>query len=229
MMGTITGCGTRITGGGTSEFMCIWWYWWLGSSGGGGGGIRCDGKLWNGGRNLNKLIGGRGINWSGGRLKFVGWTCFGLLLFIWLWIFALKSDGKFVFMILSLLEFVPFEPWFVLFVSAKRAEALRFRKFFWWNMLRESNFEDGKTFINGFFERSMLLSHDKLTELDVIVEDDEGCWDCVTIIFGIAGFSQLVGVGVRETTLSGVGDRVRQFLSHKSGVIKVSKKENMGN
>lgn len=90
-------------------------------------------------------------------------------------------------------------------------------------MLRESNFEDGKTFINGFLERSLLLSYDKLAELDVIVDDDEG-WDCVTIIFGIAGFSQLVGVGVREATLSGDGDRVRQFFNHKSGVIKVSKK-----
>lgn len=132
-------------------------------------------------------------------------------------------------MILSLLEFVPFELWFVLLVSANRAETLRFRKLFWWNMLRESNFEDGKTFISGFFERSRLLSHDKLTEHDVIVDDDDGSWDCVTIIFGIVGFSQLVGVGVREAALSGDGDRVRQFLSHKSGVIKVSKKENTAN
>ena len=126
-------------------------------------------------------------------------------------------------MILSLLDFVPFELWFVLLVSANRAETLRFRKLFW-NMLRESNFEDGKTFINGFFERSTTSSHDKLTELDVIVEDDEG-WDCVAIMFGIVGFSQLVGVGVRET-FSGDGDRDRQFLSHKSGVIKVSKRQN---
>lgn len=85
-------------------------------------------------------------------------------------------------------------------------------------MLRESNFEDGRTFINGFFVRSMMLSHDKLTEFDVIVEDDDG-WDWVTIIF-VVDFST-VGVGVREA-LCGDGDLVRQFFSHKSGVIKLS-------
>jgi hypothetical protein len=108
-------------------------------------------------------------------------------------------------------------------VSASRAETRRFRRLFW-NILRESNFEDGRTFINGFLERSTTFSHDKLTELEVIVDDDEGC-DCVTIIFGIGDFSQLLGVGVREW-LSGDGDRERQFLSHKSGVIKVSKRQN---
>lgn len=64
----------------------------------------------------------------------------------------------------------------------------------------------------------MALSHDKLTELDVIV-DDEGC-DCVTIIFAIAGGLSTVGVGVRDS--SGDGDLVRQFLIHKSGVIRLS-------
>lgn len=91
-------------------------------------------------------------------------------------------------------------------------------------MLRESNFEDGKTFINGFFVRSTTatLSHDKLTELDVIVDDDEGC-DWVMIIFAkaLVGFSA-VGVGVLDT--SGDGDLVRQFFSHKSGVIRLSTK-----
>lgn len=47
----------------------------------------------------------------------------------------------------------------------------------------------------------------------------------MTVIFGIGDFSQPVGVGVRES-LSGDGDRERQFLSHKSGVIKVSKRQN---
>lgn len=126
-------------------------------------------------------------------------------------------------MILSLVEFVPFEVWFALLLSANRAETLRFRKLLWWNMLRESSFEDGKTFIIGFFECSLALSHDKLTELDVIVEDDEGC-DWVTIIFGInAGFSVVVGVGVLDP--SGDGDLVRQFFSHKSGVIRLSKRK----
>jgi hypothetical protein len=88
-------------------------------------------------------------------------------------------------MILSLLPpaFEPFVGWCALLLSASRAEALRFRKLLWWNMLRESNFEDGKTFIKGFFERSEPFSHDKFVELEVIVDDDEGC-DCVTIIFG---------------------------------------------
>lgn len=86
-------------------------------------------------------------------------------------------------------------------------------------MLRESNFEDGKTFIKGFFERSETLSHDKLTELDVTVDEDEGC-DCVAIIF--VGLSAAFGVGVRD--MSGDGDLVRQFFSHKSGVIRLSTK-----
>lgn len=77
----------------------------------------------------------------------------------------------------------------------------------------------------GFFERSMALSHDKLTELDVIVDDDEGC-DWVTIIFGIAvGFSAAVVVGVGVRDASGDGDLVRQFFSHKSGVIRLSTRE----
>lgn len=90
-------------------------------------------------------------------------------------------------------------------------------------MLRESNFEDGKTFIKGFLERSTTLSQDKFTELDVIVDDDEG-WDWVTIIFGMLAVAlSVVGVGVRDTS-AGDGDLVRQFLSHKSGVIKPSTK-----
>lgn len=65
----------------------------------------------------------------------------------------------------------------------------------------------------------MLLSHDKLTELDVIVDDDEG-W--VTIIFVITvDFSVELGVGVLDP--SGDGDLVRQCLNHKSGVIRFSK------
>lgn len=79
------------------------------------------------------------------------------------------------------------------------------------------------------------MSHDKLTELDVIVEDDEGC-DWVTIIFGFnVWFSftiivvvdavdvvvvVFVGVGLRDP--SGDGDLVRQFFNHKSGVIRFS-------
>lgn len=67
----------------------------------------------------------------------------------------------------------------------------------------------------------MLLSLDKLTELDVIVDDDEGCvW--VTIILGTAVAFSVVGVGVLDT--SGDGDLERQFFSHKSGVIKFSTK-----
>lgn len=130
-------------------------------------------------------------------------------------------------MILSLLaEAAPFVDgvWCVLLVSANRAETLRLRKLLWWNMLRESNFEDGKTFIKGFLDdgSSMVLSHGKLTELDVIVDDDEG-WVWVTIIFGTAVAFSVVGVGVREAT-SGDGDLVRQFFSHKSGVIRFSTK-----
>lgn len=133
-------------------------------------------------------------------------------------------------MILSLVELVvvvvvPFEVWCgALLVSANRAETLRLRKLLlWWNMLRESNFEDGKTFIKGFLE----LSDDKLTEFEVIVDDDEGWDDWVTIIFGTAvAFSievVVVGVGgVLDT--SGDGDLVRQFLNHKSGVIRFSTK-----
>lgn len=127
-------------------------------------------------------------------------------------------------MILSVAGLEPScEVWCALLLTANRAETRRLRKLLWWNMLRESSFEDGRTFIRGFFEeRSMPLSLDKLTELDVIVDDDEGCvW--VTIIFGTAAaFSADVGVGVRDS--SGVGDLVRQFFSHKSGVIKFSKK-----
>lgn len=222
IIGKRIGCGTRITVGGTRPLLKVMW-WALSSGGAGGGGIRCDGKLWNGGRNLNKLIGGRCINWSGGRLNEFGWICFGPL-FIWLWIFARNSDGKLLFMILSLVELVPFELWFALLLSANRADARRLRKLLlWWNILRESNFEDGKTFIRGFFERSMAaLSHDKLTELDVIVDDDEG-WDWLTMILVIVvGFSTIVVVGVGVREWSGDGDLERQFLSHKSGVIRLS-------
>lgn len=67
----------------------------------------------------------------------------------------------------------------------------------------------------------MLLSLDKLTELDVIVDDDEGCvW--VTIIFVTAVAFSVVGVGVLDA--SGDGDLVQQFFIHKSGVIKFSTK-----
>lgn len=231
IIGRMMGWGTKITVGGTRPLKPM-----LGSSGGAdGGGIRCGGvgKLWNGGRNLNKLKGGRCMK-SGGRLKFdggSGWSCLGL--FIWLWICALKSDGKFTLIILSPPEGCePFDDWCVLLLmpllfSAKRADTLRFLRFLWWNMLRESSFDDGKTFIKGFFEERSsglaLLSHDKFAELDVIVDDDEGC-DCVTIIFGIAwGFSADEGVGVLDA--SGVGDLVRQFFSHKSGVIRFSTRE----
>lgn len=88
-------------------------------------------------------------------------------------------------------------------------------------MLRESNFEDGKTFIKGFLERSMALSLDKFTELEVIVDDDEG-WDWVTIIFAIAVAAGLSVVGVELRDPSGDGDLVRQFFNHKSGVIRLS-------
>lgn len=69
----------------------------------------------------------------------------------------------------------------------------------------------------------MVFSHGKLAELDVIVDDDEG-WVGVTIIFGTAAAFSVVGVGVREAT-SGDGDLVRQFFSHKSGVIRFSTKD----
>lgn len=72
-----------------------------------------------------------------------------------------------------------------------------------------------------------MLSRDKLTEVEITVADDEGC-DCVMIIFGTVMLDLSptnddndVGDGLRET--SGDGERLRQFLSHKSGVMSSKK------
>lgn len=201
----------------------------------------CD-DIGKGKRNLNKFTGGLCINcWCGlgasGELKPGDWIAFDPL-FIWVWIFERMSGGKLLFMILSL-EIPAFAFWFSLLplvvlpgFIANLADTRRFLKLLWWSILRESSLDDGKTFINGCFlvllfslELSVLCV--KLATLDVIfaddIDDDDGgkCDGCKLFIT-LSSATLLENIVSGEGSCSGVGDRVRQFFIHNSGVIKCS-------